>query len=132
MVIPHPVVRLDYNPVTDILLFQWPELTYYTESEADFVLKAVLDAIRSYDVRYLLVDTRKDSVKIDSSLYKEIKLKFFSGLNRTRLKKLARVVSAETGREDLIKEVIQQTHCTIPLLNFYNMEAAINWLTTKE
>ncbi|WP_162055576.1 hypothetical protein [Pontibacter pamirensis] len=59
MIIPNKLIKLDYN----------------SASEAAYTLNIIVETVRQYDVKYLLTDTRKSTVDIPTSEYKEIILK---------------------------------------------------------
>ncbi|WP_162056434.1 hypothetical protein [Pontibacter pamirensis] len=131
MVIPNPVIKLDYDPARDVLSVEWPDVHDYMKSETVYTLDKVVEVIKLYDVKYLLADTRKGVVDISEPEYKEIILKFARGLAETRLRKIARVVTGSTLREGPIHEVTKQAHLLIPMRNFYSTEDALGWLTSR-
>jgi nucleotide-binding universal stress UspA family protein len=131
IIMPNPLVKLDYSPAEDVLSVAWPDFSDYAVSEAVHILDIVLDTLRCYDVKYLLTDTRGRMVDVPDTKYKEIILNFAKGLAKTRLQKLARVVTESSLREEPINQVRQETHLTIPLRNFYSVEEAFGWLTSK-
>lgn len=131
MIIPNPIVKLDYDPARDILSVEWPDFNDYSVSEAMFILDIVIDTIKGYDVKYLLTDTRNRMVDVPDARYKEIILKFARDLSTTRLQKLARVVTENTLREKPIQEVRQESNLTIPMKNFSSAGEAIYWLTSR-
>lgn len=131
MVIPNPVVKLDYNPARDILSVEWPEVHDYSIAEAEYTLDAIVETVRCYDVKYLLTDVRKGIVDIPEPRYREMILRFAKGLAATRLQKLARVVTEVTVREEPINEVRQEARLVVPFRNFVDVEEALKWLTEK-
>lgn len=131
MIIPNPVVKLEYNPAQDVLFVEWPEVRDYSVSEAAYTLDVIVETVKFYDVKYLLTDVRKGIVEIPELQYKEVILKFAKGLATTRLQKLARVITASTLREKPVEEVRQEAQLTIPFKNFYNVEEAFKWLISK-
>jgi 6-pyruvoyl-tetrahydropterin synthase len=131
MIIPNSLIKLDYDPVLDVLSVEWPDFYYYSISEAAYTLDIIIETVKQYDVKYLLTDTRKSTVDITTSQYKEIILKFAKDLATTRLQKVARVVTESTLREKSISEVKQEAHLTVPIRNFGKLEEALQWLTAK-
>ncbi|MFD3001358.1 hypothetical protein ACFS7Z_13370 [Pontibacter toksunensis] len=131
MIIPDPVVKLDYDPARDVLFVAWPDFSEYTVSEAEYVLSVVIETVRTYDIKYLVTDTRNRMVQVPDSRYKAIILQFAKDLVGTRLQKLARVVTESTAREKPISEVRQETNLTIPMRNFGSVEEAMDWLTSS-
>ncbi|WP_347158985.1 hypothetical protein [Pontibacter chitinilyticus] len=132
MIIPNPIVKLDYNPSKDVLVVVWPDFNEYAVSEAMFVMDAVIETIRHYDVKYLLTDTRNRMISIPDAVYKEMMLKFTRDLAATRLQRMARVVTESSRREKPISEVRQEANLGIPMQHFYSVEEALDWLTSQK
>lgn len=131
MIIPNPVVKLDYDPAKDVLSVEWPDFNGYSVSEAVYILDIVVETVKGYDVKYLLTDTRNRMVGVPDSRYKEIILKFAKDLAATRLQKLARIVTESSLREKPIREARQEALLTIPMRNFYSMEEALSWFASN-
>lgn len=132
MIIPNPVTKLDYNPVTDVLAIDWPDFTEYALSEVEYILESVIEVIKNYDVRYLLADTRNGTITLSDEKYNNILHNFALNLNQTRLKKLARVVTIATLREHTVKEIAQKADLDVPIRNFDRTEDALHWLNSKD
>ena len=131
MIIPNSLIKLDYNPARDVLSVEWPDFHYYSASEAAYTLNIIVETVRQYDVKYLLTDTRKSTVDIPKSEYKEIILKFAKDLATTRLRKIARVVTDSTRRLKPIREVRQEAQLEVAIEDFYSLEEALDWLASK-
>ncbi|GHA81321.1 hypothetical protein [Pontibacter akesuensis] len=131
MIIPSPVIRLDYNPATDVLSVEWPDVREHSLGEAEHLLDVVVQAVRLYDVRYLLTDTRKGVVDVPEQRYRELLLRFTRSLAATRVRKLARVVTVDTLREGPISQVTRESALAVPIRSFYSTEEALGWLTSK-
>lgn len=133
MIIPNRLIKLDYNPVRDVLSVEWPDFHYYSASEAAYTINIIVETVRQYDVKYLLTGTRKSTVDIPKSEYKEIILKFARDLTTTRLRKLARVVTDSTRRLNpiSIREVRQEAQLKVAIEEFYSIEEALGWLASK-
>ena len=132
MIIPNPVIKLDYSPANDILSVEWPDVHEYSVSEAEFTFDVIVETIRLYDVKYLLTDTRKGIVEVAEPRYKEMILRFARGLAATRLQKVARVVTKSTLREKAVNEARQQAQLAAQVKSFYNAVEAFQWLTSKQ
>lgn len=130
MIIPNPVIKLDYSPAQDILSVEWPDVHDYSISEAAYTLDAIVETVKYYDVKYLLTDTRKGIVEIPEPRYKELILKFAKDLAATRLQKIARVVTESTLREKPINEIRHEAQLAVPIKSFFNVEEAFRWLTS--
>src|SRR5690349_10963984 len=100
------LIKLDYNPATDILLVDMPSVTYGIVPEFRRALDIIVENVRSYDVKKLLVDARKSVVEMDSEEYAKMVEKFASDLKATRLVKGARVISPNADREKLVKTMV--------------------------
>jgi hypothetical protein len=127
MIIPNPVLKLDYDPAIDVLSIDWPDFREYSISEVIYVLDSVIETIKNYDIKYLLTDTRKGIVEMSDDKYKKLALNFAVNLKSTRLKKLARIVNTNTLREQTVKDVSQQAQLTIPIKNFDKKDLALDW-----
>ena len=128
MIIPNPVIKLDYNPARDVLLVDWPDFREYSLSEAKYTLDVIIETLKLYDVKYILSDTRKGVIEIPEQQYKELLFIFANDLKTTRVQKLARIVNDNTLREKPINEVKTAAQVTIPVESFYSEKEAMNWL----
>ncbi|AKD04151.1 hypothetical protein POKO110462_19660 [Pontibacter korlensis] len=129
MIIENPVLRLDYNPATDVLHVEWPDVKEYTVAEAEYAIESIVSTLRLYDIKYLLADTRKGVVEIPQERYKTIITNFAVSLVATRVRKLARVVPDLSLRAQAIQEVKQETQLKVEIQTFMNVEEATQWLT---
>lgn len=128
-------VVLDYEPTTDILAFEWPNVEAYLLPEAKRTLKTLVEYVRNYDVKRLLIDESKTTVSpelIDSPEYKEVLMEFVCDLTKTRLQKSARIVALDKDREaktkKLTTEIIQEIKLNISNKDFTNKSEAQSWL----
>lgn len=126
---------LDYEPTTDILTVDWPNIEKYQFSQVKQTLETLVDYVRNYDVKYLLIDasqTTSSPELVESPEYKQIIFEFVSGLTKTRLKKSARITAKDKIREaktqELSKQVVQKANLLIQNKDFNNKEEAIAWL----
>ncbi|PRY15532.1 hypothetical protein CLV24_102153 [Pontibacter ummariensis] len=132
MIIPNPIIKLDYNPAQDVLVVEWPDVHEYTTSQAAYTLDIIVETVKLYDVKYLLTDTRNGIIDIPEAKYKALILSFAKSLATTRLKKLARVVTASTLREKPINEVRREAQLAVPIKSFDNAEEALAWLVSEK
>lgn len=131
MIIPNNLIKLDYDPAWDVLSVEWPDFHYYSVSEATYTLDIIVEAVRLYDVKRLLIDNRKSTVDIPESEYKEAILRFAKDLALTRLRKIARVVPESALGERLIRGVRQEAHLDVEAENFATIDEALGWLTSS-
>lgn len=125
MNIPNTQIRLEYDPVDEVLSVEWPDVHDYTKSETEYILEKVIESARLYDVRNLLADTRKGAVGVPNPQHRDIFLRFTRGLMETQVEKIARVVGPEPLREELIADVKKETRLTVPVKSFYSKEEAL-------
>ncbi|QCR22868.1 hypothetical protein [Pontibacter sp. SGAir0037] len=123
------IVQLDYDPATDILFMQWPDFHQFVLPEVKQSLDIILETIRNYDVKKLLIDSSGTVVDLSDSDYKPIMVKFVQNLMQTRLVKMARILSADITREERVNQVEQETKPRFVFRNFQTKEAALEWLT---
>lgn len=131
MVIPNPVIKLNYDPARDVLSVVWPDVHDDMMSETMYILDTIVESVKLYDIKYLLIDARKGVISIPVHAYKAIMLKFTWDLEATSLQKLARVVTAGSQRERQINEVTQEILLPVPIMSFYSVEDALGWLTSR-
>ncbi|KAA3437852.1 hypothetical protein [Rufibacter hautae] len=128
------LLTLDYDPSTDILFTEWPSAHPYNLNEVDKALQILVETIRNYDVKRLLIDASQTKVDpdLDEERYKEIILRFAYDLMKTRLQKSARVLTADKAREarsqEIAQEVSQKTHLSVQSQSFATRSEAQAWL----
>ncbi|WP_210489146.1 hypothetical protein [Rufibacter aurantiacus] len=128
------LLTIDYNPSTDILFTQWPSAHPYNLAEVENALHILVETIRNYDVKRLLIDasTTKIDPNLDEERYKGIIMRFAMDLMKTRLQKSARILTADKAREarsqEIAQEVTQKTHLTVQSQYFATKAEAEAWL----
>lgn len=130
MVLHEKIIRLDYNPATDILETSMPDVTHFMLSEVQMCLDVIITNIRNYDIKKLLLDSSNSVIEIgeDDEAYKAIAMKFGMDLMGTRLKKIARIESADLRREANSAEVREHMNLPMEFKNFSNRDDAKDWL----
>ncbi|MFT2009101.1 hypothetical protein ACMA1I_10535 [Pontibacter sp. 13R65] len=130
MIIPNNLIRLEYNPVTDILVVEWPDIYSYTISEANHTLQAIINAIKHYDVKKLLIDGRRTIIGIPQSEYEIILQNFSRELKDSRLKMVARIESENATKELQMKQLTSsfKQKATIDYQSFASVSEALAWL----
>ena len=128
------LIVLDYNPSTDILSVEWLNIQPYNLPEIRHTLEMLVESIRNYDVKKLLIDGSKTTVspELDEAEYRNIVFKFVSDISKTRLQKSARITTPDQVREakskQLSAEAIKNTHLTIQSQDFATKSEALEWL----
>ena len=135
ILIDNGVIKLEYNPATDIVHVNYPDLHGYLIPEINYNIDIIVDQIKSYDIKNMLLDARQTAVSIDAEASRKVAVYLASSLAQTRLKKVARVASPNPDLEKRSEGTIQTINATIDLpfqlMSFSDMEEAVKWLNTK-
>ena len=130
------LVELNYEVKNDILTVIWPDLKQDDVIELEYVLTTIIDTISHYDIKRLLIDSGKAVVEIEEPTYRALIFKFVQRLAFTRLKKMARIISESTVRENRLKGYAQEMEVqrmfTFVNGEFENKQRAIDWLLKNE
>ena len=130
------LVELTYEVKHDLLLIYWPHLNQEDLLELEFVFSQVIDTLNHYDIKHLLIDSSQSLVEIDEFTYKALLFQFVQRLSTTRLKKMARIMSESTVRENRLKGYAQEMEVqqlfTFSFAEFENKLTAVSWLTKVE
>lgn len=128
MIIPSKFLKLEYNPATDILYVEWPDIYEFSSPELKFILGEVINTIRSYDVKKVLADSTKSVVTLDPAEYEMILDQFTKDLMDTRLERFARLTTGQGFREYAAGKVAEALQGICNVQNFNDKDEAINWL----
>ena len=126
-----PLIRLDYTPATDILTADLSATYEFYAMEVQEALSTIAKYIRHYDVKRLLMDSRKRIVQIENERYAIIMADFMREIETTRLQKLARLRTGNTDRENLAKAMQEQFITSFQMKTFAEKEQALDWLTAS-
>ena len=122
------LIKLNYDPATDILSVDMPHISYDMASDFKRALDIVVENIRNYDVKKLLVDARKSIIEIDPDIYAAVVADFSRQLSTTRLQKGARVVSENNQREEIVQKSVEEEQPGLVYRTFTDASEAIAWL----
>lgn len=126
------VLKLEYSPATDILQVRYPDLQSMHLSEIRHNLDIMVETIRNYDVRKLLLDASHTAVEVDDEENRQLNLNLAVQLAKTRLVKLARIQPVSREREVKAQQNIEDLKRSglIPyeLRTFTNHAEALAWL----
>jgi hypothetical protein len=122
------LITLDYDPATDILFMEWPDVQDFLVPEIQQALRILVDHITNYDIKRLLIDSSKASLEIPPDEYKDVLKEFAYNLMRTRLEKLARILTPNAMREDKVEETQKEVSFTVALRTFSDKADALSWL----
>jgi hypothetical protein len=126
------VLRLEYDPATDILQVRYPDLSSFLLSEIRHSLKIMVETIRNYDVRKLLLDASHTAIEVSNEENRELTMELASMLANTRLLKVARVQPFDAKKEMRAQENIEAARraglLPYEVSTFSNRMEAIHWL----
>jgi len=132
MIIYSGIITLNYNPATDVLDTSMPDVKQFGLSEVSFCLQLIVESIRNYDIKKLLLDSSKSVVEVEDEPYKAVTTKFGTELMGTRLKKIARVATADARREEksatVSAELRRELNFPVEFRNFTSKAGAMEWL----
>jgi hypothetical protein len=129
MLIPNKFLKLDYNPTQDILYLEWPNMHDYSLPEVQYIITEVVDAVRNYDIKRILTDTRQSSVTIPMAEYAKVVNQLAMELATTRLQKFARLQTADPDRNTVASNAAALVVGAITYQSFDNVDEAVAWLT---
>ncbi|MDO6391253.1 hypothetical protein Q4E40_14025 [Pontibacter sp. BT731] len=132
MIIPNKFLKLDYNPTYDILFVEWPNMHDYTLTEVTYIIDEVIDAVRSYDIKRILTDTRQSKVTVPMEEYAKIINELALQLAKTRLQKFAKLQTSDADRETVSSNAAALVIGSIAYRSFSSTEEAVTWLTAGE
>lgn len=126
------IIRLDYEPATDILEVDYPDLHDSQLSEIRYSFKLMVETIRNYDVKRLLLDGSKTAIEVSDDENRELTMQFAADLVKTRLEKVARIQPIDKTREmkaqENINEIKQAGLLPYQVKTFTNRAEAKAWL----
>ncbi|QHL88889.1 hypothetical protein GU926_16215 [Nibribacter ruber] len=126
------LLTLDYEPSTDILFVEWPDIQAFVMPEIKQALQILVDHIKNYDIKRLLIDASKTNLEVQTEEYTVLLKEFGTNLMTTRLEKLARIQTGSGSRENSVQQARKETQFTVRLENFTNKEEALDWLKQKK
>ncbi|KAA3440274.1 hypothetical protein [Rufibacter hautae] len=130
------IVRLNYDPGTDILEVAYPDLHGYLLPEIKHTINKMVDIIKNYDVKKLLLDSTQTIISVGEEESREISMYLAAGLSRTRLQKVARLQSSSEGVEKVSERNIEQIKAAqqlpFALRNFRAKAEALDWLKADQ
>lgn len=129
------LIRLDYDLATDILEVEYPDLHDYLLSDIKRSIDTLLDNIKNYDVKRLLLDSTRTIISVGDEESREISTYLAAGLTKTRVQKVARVQSPSAAVENTaqhnIRHIQESRMLSFELQNFSSKALAMEWLLSK-
>lgn len=132
MILQNCDIKLDYNPATDILEVEYPDMHSYQLSEIRYSMDLMVNSIRNFDIKRLLFDSSKTLISVSDNEYVQVMDELVCLLAKTRLEKVARIAIQDKNREKVEhdKIIIQAQIFQLPfqLKTFNNRSEAKVWL----
>ncbi|GAB3197721.1 hypothetical protein ABID22_000775 [Pontibacter aydingkolensis] len=129
------ILKLDYDPATDILEVAYPDLHDFLLVEIKYSIDQLIENVNNYDVKRLLLDSSRTVIAVNGERSREITSYLAASLCKTRLQKLARLQSpdstVEVTAQSNIKHIETHLHLPFVLRNFTSRKEACGWLTTN-
>lgn len=126
------LIKLEYDPATDILQVDYPDLHTHLLPEIRHSIDILVDAVKNYDIKRLLLDSTKTTVSVNPEQGREIATYLAAGLQKTRIQKVARLASlnieVENSAQNNIKHISQTAVLPFQLRNFTDRTEALAWL----
>jgi hypothetical protein len=126
------ILKLDYNPATDILEIKYPDLHGYLLPEIKHSIDTLVDHIKNYDVKKILLDSTRTLISVSDEESREVAIYLASGLMRTRVQKVARLQSpsatVEKTAQGNIKHIKDSNQLPFEIQNFSSRFEALSWL----
>ncbi|AKD03430.1 hypothetical protein POKO110462_05640 [Pontibacter korlensis] len=124
--------ELEYDAATDILTARWLQSKTSTLAELSYTMQVLLDTIRNYDIKRLLIDAHEDVEGVSDVEYVDLNVEFAKKLVQTRLQKIARLGNPNHNRENFIEalaeDLLAQPTTLVAFQNFTDERSAIQWL----
>jgi hypothetical protein len=122
-------ITINYTPDTDILSVEWPDFEAETVLEVRNSINKIVDLLKNYDSKNLLIDVSKARISIPYADYNFIIKEFALNLLTTRVVKYARIMSSDPEREENVKSVRLENLYDFQYRDFKTTAEAISWLT---
>jgi hypothetical protein len=124
------LITLEYDPATDILSVNWPDVQEVYIPALEKEANVLVETIKHYDVKKLLIDSSKAAVEVDEEAYQSFLVSFAHELMKTRLRKVARIGTTDQTREKLVNQTSEVTQISqaMAFQVFDNKSKAQAWL----
>jgi hypothetical protein len=125
-------ICLFYDPATDILSFEMPNVDSVVMREMERSLDIIVEHTRNYDAKRILLDARNTDIGVEEKEYASIIAAFYNDLAATRVQRVARVVKPESKRERIVLKVLDAATLSIQVQQFTDEGSARKWLVETE
>jgi uncharacterized lipoprotein YddW (UPF0748 family) len=125
-------ICLFYEPATDILSFEMPNVDSVVMPEMERSLNIIVEHTRNYDVKRILLDAKNTDIWVEEKEYACIIAAFYRNLAATRVQRIARIVKPASKREHIVKKVLDAAMLPIQVQRFIDEVSAREWLLDAE
>lgn len=134
MLLYNGIITLDYNPATDVLATELPDVRQFGLLELRFCLDLIVKSVINYDIKQLLLDSSHSVVGIEDEAHRAVTADFGTDLMKTRLRRIARVGAADAAREEKAARVAHELRQELPIKvrTFPSRNEAMGWLQPLE
>lgn len=122
---------LDYEPATDILSFEMPTVDEVVMPEMKRSLSIIVEHVRNYDVKRVLLDARQTNIWVNEESYACIITEFYQNLMATRVQKIARLVRPDSKREKILLNLLSNITLLVEVQHFTEVNTALEWLKSN-
>src|SRR5688572_13274413 len=126
------LMQLDFDPAKSLMVVNWPNFEAYSLADTKLALSRLINTVKNYEVKKLLVDATNARIGVGPEEYEEIVRHFSALLTETPLEMIARVMTTDPDRETRAKNMEQHLPGNIRLQNFGNVSEAKAWLLNPE
>ena len=121
-------MQLDFDPANSLMLVNWPNFEPYTLADTQVALSRLVNTIKNYDVKKLLVDATTAKLGVGIETYEDIVRDFTKALLETKIEKIARVTTMDLERENTAKKLSKELPSSIQNQHFSTIAEAKAWL----
>ena len=125
------LMQLDFDPAKGLMVVNWPNFEAYSLADTKLALSRLVNTVKNYDVKMLLVDASNAKMELELEAYEEVVKHFIVQFLETSLEKIARVKTTDAARENRAQEMIQHLPVRIRLANFTSSADARAWLLNE-
>ncbi|WP_439882735.1 hypothetical protein ACSX1A_06100 [Pontibacter sp. MBLB2868] len=123
---------LDYDAASDILHINYTDLQGLSLSDVMYSLQLLVEAIRTYQVKKLLLDLSRSIIEVSDDKNKAITVQFLSDLILTQVQKVARIQRVDPHVEKVVQTSLEHLKevglIPFQLQTFASKSDAIAWL----